>query len=236
VGFATSKVLVSTSDTYHVIISSRTLEKAVAAKSELEAAGIKGTLSAIQLDVTDEESIEAAAALVQQQFGRLDVLVNNAGLAGMDPDLKTRYKRCLETNVIGPAMVAAVFRPLLLKASNPYSIFVSSGARTLTREAAKMTAAHTNIKYGDAYQVSKAALNMVAIVEHRDHGSKGLKVFAMSPGFVRSNLRGTSEEERSGWGGAGDPEGSGEIVLGIVQGKRDAEVGCLVHKDGIYPW
>ena len=61
-------------------------------------------------------------------------------------------------------------------------------------------------------------------------------MFVMSPGFVRSNLRGPSEEARSGWGKAGDPEDSGRIVLDIVNGKRDADVGRFVHKDGVYDW
>ena len=55
----------------------------------------------------------------------------------------------------------------------------------------------------------------------------------MSPGLVRSNLRGPSEEARSGWGKAGDPEDSGQIVLDIVQGRRDADTGRIVHKDGV---
>lgn len=218
-------------------MASRSYEKAKAAMSEIKAAGIKGALSTVQLDVTDEKSIKEAAAHVQQQFGRLDVLVNNAASGSMDPDVRTRFQLCLETNVTGPAMVAAAFRPLLLKSQNPYSIYVSSGERTLLRNAAQAPpATHDNIRNGDAYMVSKAALNMLAVLEARDFGPKGLKVFAMSPGFVRSNLRGPSEEARSGWGKAGDPEVSGEIVLGIVQGKRDADVGCLVHKNGVYPW
>lgn len=77
---------------------------------------------------------------------------------------------------------------------------------------------------------------MLAVLEAGEYGSKGLKVFVMSPGFVRSNLRGSSEEARSGWGKAGDPEVSGQIVLSIVQGKRDADVGRFVHKDGVYDW
>ena len=236
VGFATSKVLAAAPDGFHVIMASRSLEKVKAAKSEIEVTGIKGALSTVQLDVTDEKSIEEAAAHVQQEFGRLDVLVNNAASGSMDPNIKTRYHLCLETNVMGPAMVAAAFRPLLLKSQNPYSIYVSSGARTLVRNAFQQPATHEGIQNGDAYLVSKAALNMVAVLEARDYGPKGLKVFAMSPGFVRSNLRGPDEEARSGWGKAGDPEVSGEIVLSIVQGKRDADVGCLVHKDGIYAW
>lgn len=77
---------------------------------------------------------------------------------------------------------------------------------------------------------------MLAVLEARDFGPRGFKVFVVSPGFVRSNLRGTSEEQRSGWGQAGDPESSGELILSVVKGERDADVGCLVHKDGVFPW
>jgi NAD(P)-dependent dehydrogenase (short-subunit alcohol dehydrogenase family) len=230
-------VLVNASPSFHIIMAGRSLEKAEAAKSEIEVSGIKGTLSALQLEVTDEASIQKAAAQVQQQFGRLDILINNAASGSMDPDVKTRFKLCLDTNVLGPAMVTAAFRPLLLESPNAYSIFVSSGQRTLLRNAIQEPPpTHDHIRNGDAYAVSKAALNMLAVLEHRDYANKGLKVFALSPGFVVSNLRGSSEEARTGWGQAGDPMGSGQIVLNIVQGKRDADVGCLVHSDGIYPW
>ena len=205
--------------------------------SEIEAAGIKGTLSTVQLEVTDDKSLKEAAAHIQQQFGRIDVLVNNAAASGIgEHDLKTRFRLCLETNVMGPALVSAAFRPLLLKSQKPYSIYVSSGERTLVRNAFEKPITHEGIQHGDAYPVSKAALNYLAVLEHGNYGSKGLKVFAMSPGFVRSNLRGPTEEARSGWGKAGDPDVSGEVVLSIVRGERDTEVGCLIHKDGIYPW
>jgi NAD(P)-dependent dehydrogenase (short-subunit alcohol dehydrogenase family) len=237
IGLATVKVLASASNAFHVIIASRSLSKADAAKTEIEADNIKGTLSTLQLDVTDEEAISEAVAHVEQQFGRLDVLINNAGVSGiMEDNIKSSFQLCLETNVIGPAMVAAAFRPLLMKSENPYSIYVSSGQGTLVRNAARNVSANPNIKSRGAYGVSKAALNMLAALEHAEFGPKGLKVFAVSPGFVRSNLRGTSEEARSGWGNAGDPVVSGELVLSIVQGKRDADVGCFVHTDGIYAW
>lgn len=236
IGFGITQALVQSSSTFHVIIASRTLEKANAAKSEIEAAGIKGTLSALQLDVTDENSINKAAEYVRLQHGYLSALINNAGVGGQHPDLKTRFQRCLETNVIGPALVAAAFRPLLFKSKNPYSIYIGSGQRTLIRNALQKTADSARIPYGDAYPVSKAALGMLAVTELRDHGDKGLKVFVVSPGFVISNLRGPSEEQRTGWGRAQGPEEAGKLVLDIVEGKRDADVGCLVHKDGVYAW
>lgn len=204
--------------------------------AEIEAAGIKGKLSTVRLDVTDEKSINDAAAQVEQEFGRLDVLVNNAGVGGLKLDLKTSYQVCLETNVLGPVLVAAAFRPLLFKSKNPYSIYIGSGERTLTRNASQKTATHSRIGSGGGYQVSKAAMNMVALLEHRDYGDEGLKVFVVSPGFVRSNLRGTTEEEISGWGGAGDPAVSGSIVLDIVQGNQDEHVGGYIHKGGVHAW
>lgn len=221
-----------------MIIASRNLEKAKAAVAEIEAAGVKGSLSTVQLDVTDEKSIKDAAAHVEQQFGRLDVLVNNAGVGALKLGLKAAYQLCLETNVLGPVLVAEAFRPLLFKSKDVYSIYISSGERTLTRNASQKVATYANFPSGSvgAYQVSKSAMNMVALTEYRDYGAQGLKVFVVSPGFVRSNLRGTSEEEISGWGGAGDPAVSGGIILDIVQGNQDEHVGGYIHKDGVYAW
>ncbi len=238
IGLATTKVLVCSSDAFHVIMASRSLEKAKAAQAEIEALKPKGSLSTLLLDVTNKDSIEDAAAYVKEQYGRLDVLVNNAGVGGLGiDDIYTQFRHVLDTNVIGPAVVAATFRPLLFESKNAYSIFVSSGARTLVRNALQKPPHFNHVRDGQhAYQVSKAALNMLAVLEARDYGDKGLKVFALSPGFVRSNLRGSSEEQKSGWGGAGDPEVSGGIVLDIVMGKRDEDVGKLVHKDGVYDW
>ena len=214
-------------------MTGRSLEKVESAMSEIKASSIKGKLSALQLDVTDECSIDLAAKYVQEQCGQLDVLVNNAAVGGtVDPNIKTRMQLCMETNVVGAAVVANAFRPLLLKAQNSYSTFVSSGAGSLTRA----TAGPASMPNEDAYRASKAAPNMIAVVEARDFGPKGLKVFAMSPGFVVSNLRGTTEDLRTGWGKTGDPIVSGQTILSIMEGERDADVGKLMHKDGVYPW
>jgi NAD(P)-dependent dehydrogenase (short-subunit alcohol dehydrogenase family) len=230
-----TKVLASASSDFHIIMACRSLENAEKAKSEIEATGIKGFLSTVQLDVTSQESISQAAELVRTKFGILDALINNAGIVNIDPDLKTRLQATLETNAIGPAMVAEAFRPLLLKSSNPYSIYISSGLGSLAFVGAGV---YVDLSSIDAYCISKAALNMVMMREWTVFKSKGLKCFAMCPGFVISNLRGKSEQERNGgqFGQAEDPKSSGELVLSIVEGKRDADAGLFVHKDGTYPW
>jgi NAD(P)-dependent dehydrogenase (short-subunit alcohol dehydrogenase family) len=234
VGLATTKVITSASEDFHVIIASRSLEKAKNAKSEIEAAGTKGSLSTVQLDVTDEHSIQQALALVQQEFGRLDVLVNNAGIYISDPNVRNRFQLTMEANVVGPAATSAAFRPLLLKSPKPYSIYVSSNLGSMS-EASNPNSRTRNVS-ADAYRASKAAVNMIALQESIEFSSSALKVYAVCPGYVRSNLRGTSEEARSGGGLAGDPSDSGEMILGIIQGKRDADAGKFVHKDGVYPW
>lgn len=219
-------------------MAGRSLDKVNNAMSEIQAAGTKGTLSTIQLDVTDDTSIQGAVTAVQEKFGRLDALINNAGVANRGPDLKTRLQKTFEVNVIGAALVAQAFRPLLLKSQNPYSIYVSSGAGSITRaaEAKPGPSPAQRLISNEAYPASKAAINMIAVKEAMNFGPQGLKVFIACPGFVVSNLRGTTEEEMTGWGGAGDPMVSGKLMLSILQGERDADVGRNVHKDGIYPW
>ncbi|KAI4122374.1 MAG: hypothetical protein LQ338_005863 [Usnochroma carphineum] len=241
VGLATAKVLTSASTDYHVVIGARTISKAQTAKSEIgaENSNSASRLSTVQLDVTDGASITRALDFVEKEFGYLDALINNAAVGNCDPDVYTRFRACMDTNVIGPAVVADVFRPLLLRSSNPYSIFVSSGAGSFGRAVERLKNKRQALPEppnGGAYGVSKAALNMIALREHVEFAGKGLKVFAMCPGFVVSNLRGTSEELRSGWGKAGPASVSGEVMLSILDGKRDGDVGKFVWKDGVYEW
>lgn len=60
-----------------------------------------------------------------------------------------------------------------------------------------------------------------------------MKDFAVCPGSVISNLRGTSETQVGGWGRAGHPMDAGEMILKIVKGERDTDVGKFVWKDGV---
>ena len=215
-------------------MASRSPEKGAAAAKEVQASSIKGKVSSIQLDVTDEASIAAAVKQVEKDHGRLDVLVNNAGIYSKAPTLKEQFETTFQANVTGVALVTEALLPLLLKSSHPYLIHVSSGLGSLSEAADP-----TNPVYGvDApvYRASKAALDMLAIQDAKILGKQGVKVFAFCPGLVESNLRGTSEAERKAGGGAGDPMESGRTMLSIIDGSRDADVGKFVHKDGVYTW
>ncbi|RVX67752.1 hypothetical protein B0A52_07875 [Exophiala mesophila] len=231
VGYATSLVIANASADYHVIMAGRNEAKLEAARTQIETLGtIKGTLSTLILDVTSEDSIKSAAAWVEDKFGKLDVLINNAAVGSRD------LRACMEANVWGPWFIAKTFRPLLFKSDSPYSIYVSSVVGLLGPAADPKSPFYKGPPEAAGYRSSKSALNMVMVEEFKDFKDTKLKSIAVCPGFVVSNLRGESEEARTGGGTAGDPMVSGQTILGIVQGKRDADLGCLVHKDGVYSW
>jgi NAD(P)-dependent dehydrogenase (short-subunit alcohol dehydrogenase family) len=215
-------------------------EDALASLKKEAGSSLKGSLSSLLLDVTNQDTIDAAVQKVDSQFGRLDVLINNAG-ACEDPKLPItgdKINEVLATNATGPAIVSQAFKPLLAKShqQNPYSIFVTSGLGSLGM-AAKVGSPTRVVTY-TIYRMSKAALNMLAIQEAREYidTGKGAKVFALCPGLVRSYLRGKTEQDVSAGGIAGDPEVSGRTILSVIEGKRDKDVGGFIHKDGTYPW
>ena len=235
VGLSTSKVITQLAE-YHVIMAGRSSSKVDKARSDLETTSPKGTLSTLELDVDSETSIQRAADKVAADFGRVDVLINNAATGARDDDVRTRFESQLKTNVLGPRLVAAHFRPLLLKSKTPRSIYVTSGAGSFAAQARIHDGPIP--PNGDAYMVAKAALNMIMMQEHMESVRQklGIKVFAVCPGFVKSNLRGP--EGVDGWAGveAGDPDISGQTILKIVQGERDDDVGRAIHKGGVYQW
>lgn len=234
IGYAAAKVIASASPKYHVIMASRSLENGKAASSAIQASGIKGKTSTIQLDVTEESSIAAAAEQIEREHGRLDVLVNNAGIYSKAGTLKEQLESTFKTNVIGAALVAEAFAPLLLKSPNPYLLHISSGLGSINL-ASDPQCSHFAAD-ARAYRLSKAALNMLTAQDSKVLGKQGVKVFAVCPGLVESNLRGRGKQEVTAQGRAGNPEVSGRTILQIMEGERDADVGKFVHKDGVYPW
>jgi len=211
------------------------MDRLETARAEIEAAGgLKGQLSTLLMDVTKEDSIQRALHQVEKDFGQLDVLINNAASGFIDPNPRTRFEASFQTNLLGPVLVSDAFRPLLLKSKKPYTIYVTSGAGSIALE--QKPKRFEEPPNPEAYKSMKTALNMVMACEFSKYKAQGLKSFAFCPGFVVSNLRGTSEEARNPGGLAGDPQVSGQSILSIIQGERDADVGKFVHKDGLYDW
>lgn len=222
-------------------MTSRSLEKGKKALAEIQSQSPppKGTLSLLQLDVTDDATISAAVSAVEKEFGHLDVLINNAGIVSSASTLKAQLQETLATNTIGPAVVTEAFTPLLRKSTSPKGarlIYVTSGLGSIT-----MRLDPKNSSYaldGAAYRISKAALNMLAACHHSvlGQGERGIKVWTFCPGYVITNLTGEQDRERRQKSGALPADTSAKSLLAVVEGERDADVGCFIHGAGKYPW
>ena len=233
IGLETVKALASsTTYSYQILLCSRSLEKGEAAlKDASSAASSQSTISLLQLDVTDEASITAAAKKVETDYGRLDVLINNAGFIDRSPKVVERYRKTFETNVFGTLAVTEAFAPLLRKSANARLIYVSSSLGSLTYRTRKY---RDRPAVANAYLTSKTAMNMLSCCAVAEYGA-WCKVWAFDPGLVATGLSGEPAEKMRERG-AGEASVSGESLKAIVEGGRDGEVGEFVWKDGVHPW
>ncbi|KAL6720592.1 hypothetical protein ACLMJK_002516 [Lecanora helva] len=168
---------------------------------------------ALQLDVTDEESVSRAAAEVAQEFGKLDILINNAGVLGefgLIADSKPEeWWRVMEVNVRGPYLVARAFMPLLLKGEEKYIISLTSVGAHLT---------NPNLS---AYQLSKNALLRLAQLLNSEYSKQGVVSFAIHPGNCPTDIMGSPERlEHVKHIFTESPELSGDSVVYLTSEKR----------------
>ncbi|KAE9367244.1 NAD(P)-binding protein [Stipitochalara longipes BDJ] len=236
IGYLTAESLAASSPKYHIIICSRNQERGEKALSDLQKGKPEGSFSLIRLDVTDHDSITAAAEQVKTEYGRLDVLINNAGIIPKSTPLIKNLREVFETNTFGPAVITQTFTPLLEKSKDARIIYITSDLGSLTERSDPSNKYHKLPAM--TYRMSKAALNMLMVCHHVELGPKGIKVWAFNPGYVVTNLSGTGEkgvQERIK-NGAGDPKKSAEGIVACVDGRRDKDVGKFVSKDGFHEW
>ncbi len=137
-----------------------------------------------RLDVSDDESVKGLAENVESEFGRLDVLVNNAGTLydtrqralGADLDV---VREALETNTFGPWRTCRAFVPLIQRSERGRIVNVSSGAVSLSR----MSGART-----PAYNVSKVSLNAFTRMLAAELRGSGILVNAVDPGWTDTDM------------------------------------------------
>jgi NAD(P)-dependent dehydrogenase (short-subunit alcohol dehydrogenase family) len=158
-----------------------------------EAAAREVGAKALVLDVTDEQTVSEAAKRVEDEAGRLDVLVNNAGIAiewGTAPADVTvdQLRRTYEVNVFGVVAVTLAFLPLLRRSAKPRIVNVSSplGSLTLLSDPDSMIAQHALLGYSS----SKSALNSLTLLYANALRPEGIAVNAVSPGYVATDLNG----------------------------------------------
>jgi NAD(P)-dependent dehydrogenase (short-subunit alcohol dehydrogenase family) len=168
-------------DGYQVVIGSRDLAKGEQAARELGA-----NVSACRLDVTDQKSIESCIDEIQGRFGRLDVLVNNAGIAGggwstsaTDVDLD-EVRATLETNLFGAWELTQAALPLMRENGYGRIVNLSSGMGQLS----DMNG------HAPGYRVSKTGLNALTRILTAELGEENVLVNSCCPGWVRTDMGG----------------------------------------------
>lgn len=233
VGFETAKNLLCHSAKYHVLLGCRDLKKGDDAVATLKSSSILGSVSAIQIDVTSDESVDAAAAEVSKAFGRLDILVNNAGVFNLNPIKRDSFREILAVNCIGVISVTEAFLSLLKKSTAPRLIFVTSSTGSLTH-ATDPTSRLFSPTLGIAYRSSKASLSMIILHYHGLLAPEGFKVHGADPGLIATNL--TRDKQSLLERGASEGHVGGERIATVVRGDRDADVGRVCGEYGVMPW
>jgi NAD(P)-dependent dehydrogenase (short-subunit alcohol dehydrogenase family) len=221
-----------------VLVGSRNFERGAAAAAEIGSGAIP-----IQLDVTDQRSIAAAAERVRREFGRLGLLVNNAAISNTRKgNLSLREYREItrasnasldevravwDTNVFGVLAVYQAMLPLLRESSDARIVNVSSGVGSLTANADPASPYHAS--FGPVYPASKAALNAITLAMMIELESTAIKVNLVSPGFTSTNLNGYEGTESV-------EDGSREVVRVALLGP-DGPTGTFTRwENATIPW
>jgi NAD(P)-dependent dehydrogenase (short-subunit alcohol dehydrogenase family) len=237
VGLQVAKELVAHGLT--VLVGSRNFERGEAA-----AKAIGTGATALQLDVTDQASIADAAKRIRGEFGRLDLLVQNAAISNTsrkpgqsiaDHAKTTRpsnvsldeIRAVWDTNVFGVLAVYQAMLPLLRESSDARIVNVSSGVGSLTANADPAYPYHA--MFGPVYPASKAALNAITLAMMIELETTGIKVNLVSPAFTKTNLNGYAGTESV-------EDGSREVVRVALLGP-DGPTGTFTRwENQTIPW
>ena len=206
---------------HRVVIGARDAERGRQAAEEL---GVDW----VQLDVTSDASVAAAAAGLEAGFGGLDVLINNAGITGaavgvdqVDGPVLTAV---LDTNTVAVARTTHAFLPLLRRSASPRVVNVSSGLGSFEVRADESRIEHSVPSL--AYSASKAALNMLTSVYAQFLPE--LRVNAVDPGYTATDLNGHSGPQTV-------TEGTDAVVAMATIG-ADGPTGTFSDRDGSVAW
>jgi len=219
----------------YVYLGSRNLENGVAAVNKLLAEGLSN-VEAIQLDITDDESVKNARTEIGKKTKTLDILVNNAGIYGGYPQgaLDTtidQFKAAYDANVYGVVRVIQAFIDLLKKSSEPRIVNVSSSQGSITL--------HSDPSYryydykGAVYLSSKSAMNMYTVVLAYELKESNFKINAVCPGYTKTDFNGHR--------GTGTLEVAGKRIIKYALIDKDGPTGKFFSEEnnpetGEVPW
>jgi NAD(P)-dependent dehydrogenase (short-subunit alcohol dehydrogenase family) len=225
IGYETARQLGALA--YRIWLGSRDAGRGAEAAAALKAEGY----DVREIDVTNDESVRAAAARVRQEDGYLDVLINNAGVLGdmtkaPSEDPITAIKDVYEVNVFGPIRVTQAFIPLLKVSKRANIVMVSSGLGSLG-----WLSNPANANYGFnllGHNTSKNALNGVMLVFSKELAQAGIKVNAADPGYANTDFNGHT--------GHRTVEQAARGIVELAALDEDGPTGGYFHDGGPVPW
>ncbi|MBU3889818.1 SDR family oxidoreductase [Methylosinus sporium] len=211
----------------NVLLGCRDFGRGEAACAALRKEGLD--VRPVQLDATDDASVSALARLIAQEYGRLDVLINNAGI-GLDHDaslsMAERVRRTLDVNVVGVVRLTEAMTPLLSNSKRARIVNVSSELSSFGQRS------KPDWIYADfampTYQSSKAALNSLTLSYARLLKDKGIKVNAICPGYTAT--------EATNFMSSRTPDQAAVIAIKCALLEDDGPTGAFVNEAGELPW
>lgn len=224
IGFGTARLLLQNG--FYVYIGSRNVQNGVNAVEKLKAEGLDN-VEVIQMDVTDESSVQKAREDIGKRTDVLDVLINNAGINGGNSPytaLETKpdeFQAAFDTNVIGTARVTNALIDLLRKSDEPRIVNLSTSVGSLTLQSDPKWQAYDYAKYA-VYAASKAALNMYTIHLAYELRDTKFKVNAVCPGLTATDFT---------FGHGGDVETAAKRVVKYATIGEDGPTGKFFSEE-----
>ncbi len=174
-----------------VLVGARDQTRGDEAARKLQSEGIDA--ATVQLDVTDQATINTAAALIDETYGKLDILVNNAGISMREarvPPSKLDvevFRKTYDTNVFGVFAVTRAMLPLLRRSDAGRIVNMSSPMGSLTFNSDPKSF-YTQMPPLLAYNSSKTAVNAITVFFANELRQTNIKVNSVSPGYVATDL------------------------------------------------
>ncbi len=211
-----------------VLVGARDESRGQASVDKLKAEGVDARF--IPLDVTDQGTIQRAAAWIEKEFGRLDILINNAGIGdfGAKPsgaDL-AKVREVYDTNVFGPMAMTQAMLPLLRKSKHGRIVNVSSGLGSMALASQPDSPVSQFALLG--YNTSKSALNSLTVQFANELKDTHIKVNAICPGYCATDLNGNSGPRSAAQGAVAAIE---YATIG-----EDGPTGGYFNDEGRLPW
>ena len=215
---------------YTVGVGARDATRRDEAVARLRDAGVDAF--GVPLDVTDDDSVTAAAALVEERLGQLHALVNNAGITGGMAQQPTTVdldviRTVVETNVLGVVRVTNALLPLLRRSPSPRIVNVSSGVGSMARQSGSVgegTAGPVAV----AYSPSKTFLNAVMLQYVRELDGTNVLINAACPGYVATDL--------NGFRGVRTPQQGAATPIRLATLPDGGPTGGFFEDAGVVPW